>query len=186
MPNKLLIFVFIAGVILGSGVTLLVGYTPGAEECGQKNPERLDLKIEPLFADDMEFFQVHRSFYNSLLASGKLWRTGDMTTLATTCAFLSEVELYLHANTHLKNLHDEQKRAFVEHYNKWLAGYKQKIEQPFFDTDGVTPLEGTMVVPMYPGRRDDLIQEFLQTIPNLVKVSKEQLYTEKDFEYVGK
>ncbi|MBR1965131.1 MAG: hypothetical protein IKA22_00810, partial [Lentisphaeria bacterium] len=67
-----------------------------------------------------------------------------------------------------------------------LTGYKQKIKQPFFDTDGVTPLEGTIVNSMYPGRRDDFIQEFLQTIPNQVKVSKDRLYTEKDFEYVGK
>ena len=109
-----------------------------------------------------------------------------MTTLAATYAFFSEVELYLLANTHLKSLPVEQKSAFVERYNKWLAGYKQKIKQPFFDTDGVTPLEGTIVNSMYPGRRDDLIQEFLQTIPNQVKVSKDRLYTEKDFEYVGK
>ena len=63
-----------------------------------------------------------------------------MTTLAATYAFFSEVELYLLANTHLKSLPVEQKSAFVERYNKWLAGYKQKIKQPFFDTDGVTPL----------------------------------------------
>lgn len=150
--EKKLIISFIAGLILGSGITLFVGYPWGLEECGQKSAKMLDLKIEPLFADDMEFFQVHRSFYNSLLSSGKLWHIGDMATLDATCAFFGEVELYLLANAYLKNLQEEQKRAFLDYYQKWLAGYKHKIEQPFFDTDGVTPLEETMVSSMYPGR----------------------------------
>lgn len=100
MANNFLMLAFVAGTILGSGITSLVGYTPSAEECEQKRATTLDLKIEPLFADDMELFQVLRSFYKSLLSSGKLWHTGDMTTLAATYAFFSEVELYLLANTH--------------------------------------------------------------------------------------
>lgn len=78
----------------------------------------------------MEFFQEHRSFYNSLLSSRKLWHTRDMVTL-TAYAFFSEVELYQLANANLKKIRMSRKIAFVEHYHKWLIGYQQKIEQPF-------------------------------------------------------
>ncbi len=39
-----------------------------------------------------------------------------------------------------------------------------------------------MTIPMYPGRKDSLLQEFLKTLPGRIKVQKGLLYTKEDFE----
>ena len=70
-----------------------------------------------------------------------VWRTSDMEILASTCAFFGEVELYLLANAHLKTLPDNPKAEFIKHYNRWLDEYKQKIQQPFYDKDGIINLK---------------------------------------------
>ena len=180
--SKKLILTFIAGILLGGGTTWVARSGNSAEpKTSDDTSVSVGVRIEPLFADNMEIFQIYRSFYDSLLASGKLvLRTGDMEILASTCAFFGEVELYLLANARLKDLPEDQRAAFAEHYNRWLADYKHKIQQPFFDKNGVK-LEGTWTIPMYPGRRDDLLQEFLQTIPGRPTVQKSRLYDKDDF-----
>ena len=182
--SKKLILTFIAGILWGSGITWIVKSGNSADT---KHPENADianeLRIAPLFAENTERLQIYRSFYDSLLSGGKfVWRTSDMAILASTCAFFGEVELYLLANAHLETLPDNQKAEFIKHYNQWLAEYKQKIQQPFYDKDGITKLEGTMTIPMYPGRKDNLLQEFLKTLPGRIKVQKDLLYTKEDFE----
>ena len=181
--SKNLIFTFIAGVFLGSGMTWLVISQNSTEPESPDNTPAMELKIAPLFAENIERLQIYRSFYDSLLSGGNfVWRTGDMEILSSTCAFFGEVELYLLANAHLKTLPDNQKAEFIKHYNRWLAEYKQKIQQPFYDKDGITKLEGTMTIPMYHGRKDDLLQEFLKTLPGRIKAQKGLLYTKEDFE----
>ena len=180
---KKLILTFIAGVFLGSGMTWLVIFQNSTEPESPDNTPAMELKIVPLFAEDMEKLQIYRSFYDSMLSGGDfVWRTSDMEILASTCAFFGEVELYLLANAHLKTLPDNQKADFIKHYNRWLDEYKQKIQQPFYDKDGITKLEGTMTIPMYPGRKDSLLQEFLKTLPGRIKAQKGLLYTKEDFE----
>ena len=182
MPKNL-IFAFIAGVFLGSGITWIVISPNSTEPESPDNTPAMELKIAPLFAENIERLQIYRSFYDSMLSGGNfVWHTGDMEILASTCAFFGEVELYLLANAHLKTLPDNQKAEFIKHYNRWLAEYKQKIQQPFYDKDGITKLEGTMTIPMYHGRKDDLLQEFLKTLPGRIKAQKGQLYTKEDFE----
>ena len=181
---KKLILTFFAGILLGSGITWIV---KSGNCTASKHPDNTnvadELRIAPLFAEDMEKLQIYRSFYDSLLSGGNfVWRTSDMEILASTCAFFGEVELYLLANAHLKTLPDNQKADFIKHYNRWLDEYKQKIQQPFYDKDGITKLEGTMTIPMYPGRKDSLLQEFLKTLPGRIKAQKGLLYTKEDFE----
>ena len=182
--SKKLILTFIAGILLGSGTTWFLKSGNSTEP---KHPHKAnvadELRIAPLFAENLERLQLYRSFYDSMLSGGDfVWRTSDMAILASTCAFFGEVELYLLANAHLKTLPDNQKAEFIKHYNQWLTEYKQKIQQPFYAQDGVTQLEGTMTIPMYPGRKDNLLQEFLKTLPGRIKVQKARLYTKEDFE----
>ena len=181
---KKIILPFVIGILLGSGITWIVKSDDNAIPKHPDNTNVSDeLKIAPLFTENIEQLQIYRSFYDSLLSSRKfVWRTCDMEILASTCAFFGEVELYLLANAHLKTLPDNQKAEFIKHYNRWLAEYKQKIQQPFYDKDGITKLEGTMTIPMYPGRKDNLLQEFLKTLPGRIKVQKALLYTKEDFE----
>ena len=39
-----------------------------------------------------------------------------------------------------------------------------------------------MTIPMYPGRKDSLLQEVLKTLPGRIKVQKDLLYIKEDFE----
>ena len=128
--SKKLILTFFAGILLGSGITWIV---KSGNCTASKHPDNTnvadELRIAPLFAEDMEKLQIYRSFYDSMLSGGDfVWRTSDMAILASTCAFFGEVELYLLANAHLKTLPDNQKADFIKHYNRWLAEYKQKIQ----------------------------------------------------------
>lgn len=200
---KKFILVFIIGILIGCFATgLIIKSDNGEQSLGEKlEPaietvvvkeapivddtanveEKAELKIEPLFADDLKKIQQYWTYYNALLSSGLLYRTSDMCFLADTCAFFGEVELYFLANNHLKSLPDDQKAAFVKDYQKWLAEFEYKNEQPFLDSDGV-PYEGTMVIPMYPGRRDDLIQEYLKTFPNRPILEERYHYIKEDFD----
>lgn len=209
---KKFIFGFIIGILIGCLATMLaIKSNKGEQSLGEKlEPaietdvveeapivddtanvddtaiveEKAELKIEPLFADDLKKIQEYRSYYDALLSCGKLYRTSDMYFLADTCVFFGEVELFFLANNHLKSLPDDQKAAFVNDYKKWLAEFEYKNEQPFLDSDGV-PYEGTMVIPMNPGRRDDLIQEYLKTFPNRPILEERDHYIKEDFNYLG-
>lgn len=202
---KKFIFGFIIGILIGCLATMLaIKSNKGEQSLGEKlEPaietdvveeasivddtaiveEKAELKIEPLFADDLKKIQQYRSYYDALLSCGKLYRTSDMSFLASTCAFFGEVELYLLANDYLESLPDNEKAKFVEDYQKWLAEFEYKNEQPFLDSDGV-PYEGTMVIPMYPGRRDELIQEYLKTFPNRPILEERHRYIKEDFNYL--
>ena len=131
--SKKLILTFFAGILLGSGITWIV---KSGNYTASKHPDNTnvadELRIAPLFAEDMEKLQIYRSFYDSMLSGGDfVWRTSDMEILASTCAFFGEVELYLLANAHLKTLPDNPKAEFIKHYNRWLAEYKQKNNSLF-------------------------------------------------------
>ena len=184
MTQKTIASLF-AGILLGSGATWILVHTIPQQQKSPTPPPAREWKIEPLFLKKMESCRVYRNFYETLLSSGKLWHTDHMASLASTCTFFSEVELYLLANKHLQQLPEDRKADFVLHYQSWHNAYLREIRQPFAEEDGTIQLTGTMTIPMDPGRRDDLIQAFLDSFPERVPLRAEHCYQKKDFEYIG-
>jgi hypothetical protein len=68
---------------------------------------------------------------------------------------------------------DEEWDRFLSSYRAWLSSYESECEKPFLDEKG-EEIEGTMLIPMWNGRRLYLLMEYLDTFP-------ERLPLEHDF-----
>ena len=163
----IIILWFVTGVLLGSVGTLLVLKANTKAETPQITEKNL-LQIEPLFADSMDVCRTFGKYFRQTLPYTEY---NQMYIVATTAAFFGEVELYLRSNKYLQELPDDKKADFVKRYQKWLKEYEYKIQQP---PDG--ELSGPSAMPIYPSRRDELIQEFLNTIPDRNKTPPQWIY----------